>query len=263
MNSRKVHGWWAAGLLLMATGLATDGADNVGSTPRDLGCAVLIAGGSTAALAAALTAATAAPKSTICLTEPTDTLGGQLAWNPAIDDFESHDAQFHGAEWNSMRAAVSESPSACWVSASCYPPAKLALWVHGRLAALPNLRVFYHTVVRGAARERNGKVASLELVTRSYVGGASGDAEWDHRLSESITDWYSPAESSLFSKAVRNVSAAVIVEATELGDVLATANLPHTLGVEVQPANAPLSRCAQGRRRRQRTALCLARQAER
>jgi hypothetical protein len=52
-------------------------------------------------------------------------------------------------------------------------------------------------------------------------------------LSDTLQDWYSPIDSALFKKLVRNVSAAVVVEATELGDVLATAQLPHVLGVEV------------------------------
>ena len=54
--------------------------------PSDAPCDVLVAGGSTAALAAAIAAAEAgAPTLHVCLTEPTDRLGGQLAWNPAID----------------------------------------------------------------------------------------------------------------------------------------------------------------------------------
>ena len=42
----------------------------------DMSCDVLVVGGSTAALAAALSAADDAPSSTVCLTEPTDWLGG-------------------------------------------------------------------------------------------------------------------------------------------------------------------------------------------
>lgn len=38
----------------------------------------MVAGGSTAALAAAITAATAAPDKMVLLTDPTDWLGGQL-----------------------------------------------------------------------------------------------------------------------------------------------------------------------------------------
>ena len=53
--------------------------------PPPITCSVLIAGGSTAALSTALTAATVSPQLRVCLTEPTDELGGQLAYNPAID----------------------------------------------------------------------------------------------------------------------------------------------------------------------------------
>ena len=49
-----------------------------------LRCDVLIAGGSTAALSAALTSAAAQPTLTTCLTEPTDELGGQMAFNRVL-----------------------------------------------------------------------------------------------------------------------------------------------------------------------------------
>jgi hypothetical protein len=194
-----------------------------------LHCDVLIAGGSTAALSAALTSAVASPGTVTCLTEPTDELGGQLAFNPAIDYGKSPKSP--SKEWASLVVAVTDSNSACWVSKSCYPPARLAAWVHGRLAALPNLRVLLRTTVTGAAREHGtGRVTALRLVTRTPLSSAT---EWDGRLSETLTDWYSSEPSHTFTKQVRTVSAAVVVEASELGDVLATAGLPHTQGIEV------------------------------
>ena len=87
------------------------------------------------AWAAALTAAVAAPERHICLTEPTDELGGQLAFNPAIDYGTA--PRKPSAEWAALEAHVTPAHSPCWVSKSCYPPARLASWVQGRLAALP------------------------------------------------------------------------------------------------------------------------------
>ena len=54
-------------------------------------CDVVVAGGSTAAFAAAITAAEASPSLRVCLTEPTDWLGGQLT-SSAVSaiDFGSH-----------------------------------------------------------------------------------------------------------------------------------------------------------------------------
>jgi hypothetical protein len=49
---------------------------------------------------------------------------------------------------------------------------------------------------------------------------------------------YSPSPSKRFAKEARTVQALVVVEATELGDVLATASLPHTQGVEIPTENS-------------------------
>jgi hypothetical protein len=217
--------------------------------PAPLRCDVLIAGGSTAALAAALTAAEAPVNATaplqVCLTEPTDELGGQLAFNPAIDygtapggDKGLGKGRTPSAEWAALVAHVTPKTSPCWVSRSCYAPGRLAEWVRARLAALPNLRVLLRTTVRAAVREgETGRVAALTLVTRAARRGAD---EWGARLSASLADWYSPASSATFRKRVRTVAATVVVEASELGDVLATAALPHTQGVEI-PTEASLT----------------------
>ena len=67
-----------------------------------------------------------------------------MAFNPAID-FGPKQPNPPSVEWGSLVAAVTDKSSACWVSKSCYPPARLAAWVEGRLAALPNLRVLRRT----------------------------------------------------------------------------------------------------------------------
>ena len=183
----------------------------------ELRCDVLIAGGSTAALSAALTATIAAKHLHVCLTEPTDELGGQLAYNPAID-YGTAPSQ-PSVEWASMTGNVTSEHSPCWVSKSCYAPATLGKWVAGRLAALPNLHVLLRTTVRAATRDAtSGKVLSLTLVTRTPTVPAD---EWSLRLSDALPDWYSPEASAAFLKTVRTINASVIIEATELGDVLA------------------------------------------
>ena len=67
--------------LLLLQLLLTLSESSAGSAAPPAACDVLIAGGSTAALSAALTSAAAAPTLHICLTEPTDELGGQLGEN--------------------------------------------------------------------------------------------------------------------------------------------------------------------------------------
>ena len=218
-------------------------------------CDVLIAGGSTAALAAALTAANTATSTTsstggtsgrngsgngtvhVCLTEPTDVLGGQLSYNPAID-FGAFTHLSPGVEWAAMVDAVTDAHSACWVSRSCFPPQRLAAWANNRIALLPNLHVLFRTTVARAVRDgATGNVVALVLVTRRPKDPMN---EWAPRLSEVVRDWYSTGASVVYDKVVQTVHAKVVVEATELGDVLGTASLPHTQGVE-QPTEASLS----------------------
>ena len=107
--------------------------------PDPLVCDVLVAGGSTAALAAAITAAQVRLSLAVCLTEPTDVLGGQMAFNPAID--YGNMPPKPGREWGHLVANVTPSHSPCWVSRSCYPPGRLEAWITRRLGALPNLQV--------------------------------------------------------------------------------------------------------------------------
>eukprot|EP00662_Eupelagonemidae_sp_cell21_P028493 gene28493-33668_t len=126
--------------------------------------------GSTAALSAALSAAEADAALAVCLTEPA--FADPLAFNPAIDFGKV--PKEPGREWRSMVAAVSD-------------------------ASLPHLRVLLRTTVRGAVRNTtDGRVIGLKLVTRTPKAAAG--AEWGARLSDTLADWYSPAESPLFTK---------------------------------------------------------------
>jgi len=78
-------------------------AADLNSPDRTLDCDVLIVGGSTGALAAALSAADEVPGGRlVCLTEPTDWLGGQLTTSAvSAPDFGPYNfrAQFQTARF--------------------------------------------------------------------------------------------------------------------------------------------------------------------
>jgi hypothetical protein len=94
-----------------------------------------------------------------------------------------------------------------------------------RVTRSPNLS----QVVRRAERGPDGTISSLEVVQRTPKGGVD---EWGSLLSATLSDWYSPIESAMFTKEVFNLTAAVVVDATEFGDVLMTAGLTVGQGVE-------------------------------
>ena len=136
-------------------------------------CDILIAGGSTAALAAALTAAEAAPDLSICLTEPTDWPGGQLTSSgvPALDYGNLNRLpENQPASLRNLVAYLDQRPGNCWVSLTCFlPPDMIEGWLKPRLNKVPNLYLFDRTVVRAVTRYPvNGSIASFTLTQRQF-----------------------------------------------------------------------------------------------
>jgi hypothetical protein len=221
--------------------------------PRVLACDIVIAGGSTASLAAAITAAEAAPELAVCFTEATDWPGGQMTAGgvPAIDFGgpnklrENQPASFadamefipgSGKTWNSTTFEGSGSPGACSVSTKCYLPNRLVDgWIMPRLRKSHNLKVLLRTVVVKTDRGAGGAITALHLVQRKPK---SGTVEWSQRLSDEMPDWYAAADSAAFSKQPITITAKVFIEGTELGDVLATSGLPFAQGIEVPFENS-------------------------
>ena len=213
-----------------------------GWPPSTKSCDVLIAGGSTAALAAAITAAEAQPHLFICLTEPTDWLGGQMTSSGvSAFDFGTYNRipANQPASFQDMMLFLEKNEPrdpACWVSIRCFDPSALVKgWIRERVQRLKNLLVMYRTMVSmtttsSSSQQTNVKsLRTLHLIQRMAKEDVD---EWDTLLSDSLQDWYSPIESSRFYKRWLNISAAVFVDATEWGDVLMTAGLDVGQGAE-------------------------------
>eukprot|EP00039_Didymoeca_costata_P000506 m.45888 g.45888 ORF g.45888 m.45888 type:complete len:130 (+) comp10307_c0_seq1:17-406(+) len=110
----------------------------------EISCDILVCGGSTASLAAAITAAENAPDTTVCFADPTDWPGGQMTASAvsAIDfGALNRDSQFQPKTFQDLVAYLhSLGPSACWVSTTCYEPQQMINgWVNPKLASLTNL----------------------------------------------------------------------------------------------------------------------------
>lgn len=150
-----------------------------------------------------------------------------------------------GAAWTTTQG--SGSPGACSVSRKCYSPQALVQgWVMPRLSALPNLQVFLRSaVIRTARSPVDGRLSSISIVQREPK--ADGPPEWSQRLSHELHDWFSTDESAAYRKRLVELFGKVFIEATELGDVLATSGLPFLQGVETPHETSPtsLSTCGQ------------------
>ena len=181
-------------------------------------CDILIAGGSTASLAAALAAADElkfrGSKQTVCLLEPTSIAGGQLASSliTAID-FGHFNRLQENLPYEFVRLLESvgwpeKNPGECWVSTICYLLDDLEKnYLNEAIAQRENLRVYTNTVVK-SLNQSDRYVTALEAITREPVSSSLTYAE-------SVEDWYSRENSTRFVKTILNFrNLHVVVEGT-------------------------------------------------
>jgi|GEM_PF-596154 len=231
-----------------------------------LQCDVVVAGGTTAALSAALTAAREGVKT--CLLEPTDWPGGQLTAGgvPAVD-FAWHKVGSYdvGAVAKDSRNLPAEfvrwmdetgNPGGCWVSKNCYEPKNLLsnhiLPAISRESA--NLTVRLNTVVKRVETQTvNGskRIRSLTAIRREPRSNVTWGG-YDRRLSEDMRDWYSEQDSARYTKTVLTITSTrpggpVVIDATELGDVLVLSGAAYLQGTETSDGSltAQNERCGQ------------------
>ena len=210
---------------------------------------VVIAGGSLAALTAAVTAAECGAR--VILLEPTDWIGGQITSSgvPAIDEawhrLRDDDgnvlldvARIARNPKNQPPALVSMlratgNPGRGWVSRFCFEPrpfleTQLEPWAHRFPDRLTILR---NSVVKSVETE-GAQVVSLTAIERTPLSVEI--AAYDRLLSEDLPDWYDPAPSARFDKRVHrfDLRGAVVIDATEWGEVLALSDAPYLQGHE-------------------------------
>ena len=230
-------------------GAANPPAGQASSNPSlTLSADVVIAGGSTAALAAAFAAAEQGA-STI-LIEPTDWIGGQFTSSgvPPVDEAWHKirnpdtgaiilDVARIARDPRNMPPALRDilmaigNPGRGWVSRFCFEPKTilqeyLEPWQR-RLS--DKLTVIHNSVIK---RVETGprRLASLTAIRRfpkelSFNG-------YDRLPSEDLADWYCETPSNRFDKQVVRITGKVFVEATEWGELLALSGADYLQGVD-------------------------------
>lgn len=260
----------SAGLLLPAaacrprafnSGVSTQLSSTVPENAETVPCDVIIAGGSTASLAAGIAAAMEG--AVTCLVEPTNWPGGQLtAEGVSAIDYPHHhiseaqgstiydvgklgtDARNRNKTFHDMVDQVKGTKGdTCWVSDYCYEPKKLLTQqifplinqYAKRQANGGQLKVYYSSVIkRVATKKRN--IEAVEIIQRSPTQGSG----YSRHLSEAIDDWYSRKDSNYFRKKVlwltgkNEQNPPVVIEASEFGDVLALSGASFLQGAEWQ-----------------------------
>lgn len=189
-----------------------------GRRAERVGCEILVAGGGTGGVAAALAALEAGRR--VCLLEETDWLGGQLTAQgvSALDEHE-HIERFGGtASYYRLREALRDAyrplardaarlqpfnPGNCWVTRLAFEPAVAARVFDALLQpfeAMGQLRIFRRTKV-SALETAGDRIVAVEAVA------LDGPGAW-------------------------RFSADYVIDATELGDLLPLAGADYVVGAE-------------------------------
>ena len=222
-----------------------------------LGFDVVIAGGTTAAFAAAVSSAESGART--ALIEPTDWVGGQLTASavPAVDEAwhkvtdprtkqvfnVSAIARKRENMTPNFRAMLDATgnPGGGWVSNYCFQPKDFLdrhlLPLESKLK--DKLVVYRDTVIKSVETDpASGRVRSIAAIKRTPKDGV-GWGGYDRFLSQDLADWYSPTDSDRFRKTlltfrvdVRPGHGTVFIDATEWGEVLALSDAPFLQGVE-------------------------------
>lgn len=231
-----------------------------GPVPDEMvACELLIVGGGLAGTATAYESLLAGR--TVCMTELTDWVGGQISsqGTSALDEARRQRALLFYAEgYKELRSRIANfygmlNPGRCWVSVSCFLPrdAHHILSEMLRDAARQGggeLKWFPSTVVKDLTISADGRMieSAIAIQHTPAVGAPPLNTE---RLSETLIDSYRYEDSERFTKAVIQFVPSVsdhsagpadwyVVEATETGEVIALSGVPYRLGLD---ARSPLN----------------------
>ncbi len=241
-------GLWVTGLLL-----AGPMAKAERPVDQTIACDILVVGGGTAGVAAAYEALRAGR--TVCLTEITDWVGGQVSaqGTSALDEKTTQRLQlFFPQGYQEFRQRIrqryshSQTPGNCWVSAVCFLPRdghdivqamlrEAAQQGHGTLKFFPN------TVVKDLQIE-GGQIQTVRAIQHAPAPGAAPlNTE---PLSQTLVDSYAEQNSARFNKTILRFAPPptgpwLVVEATETGELLALADVPYRVGIDARSYRNP------------------------
>ena len=233
-------------------------------------CELLVVGGGLSGVAASYEALLAGK--TVCMTEITDWVGGQISaqGTSALDERTTQRSRlFFPQGYLEFRERIAEyydelNPGDCWVSESCFLPkdahqVMLEQLQDAEQKGQGTLKWFPATVVKDLTIEAVAGEGTGKQITSAVAIQHSPKSEYlplnTLPLSSTIEDAYSYEDSNKFSKEIiRFVPASTsegsadwyVIEATETGEIVALADVPYRLGIDPLSSREPSSSSRDG-----------------
>jgi hypothetical protein len=213
-------------------------------------CEILIVGGGLSGIATAYESLLTG--NTVCLTEITDWLGGQISaqGTSALDERPTQRIKrFYSRGYLELRDRIAKkygtiNPGDCWVSDSCFLPGDGHRILYQMLQDAQNkgrgkLHFFPNTVVKDLEISQNGKIINSAIAIQHQPGKNAPPLN-TFPLSQTIEDSYSYKNSSRLDKTIirfvpktsPKTKQWYIVDTTETGEIIALADVPYRLGVD-------------------------------
>ncbi|WP_204103014.1 MULTISPECIES: FAD-dependent oxidoreductase [Spirulina sp. CCY15215] len=224
-------------------------------------CEILIIGGGLAGVATAYESLR--DGRTVCMTEITDWVGGQISaqGTSALDEkSKQRSLLFYPQGYNELRIRIEKKygrldPGECWVSESCFLPkdAHKILTAQLQQAAKRGrgtLHWFPNTVIKDLEISPQGNIIQSAIAIQHQPKPNTPPLNQE-TLSQTIEDAYTYTDSSRFSKTIiqflpklkndPSLANWYIIDATETGEIIALADVPYRLGIDPLSSVEPSS----------------------
>ncbi|HEY9606399.1 MAG TPA: FAD-dependent oxidoreductase, partial [Allocoleopsis sp.] len=229
-------------------------------------CDLLVVGGGLAGAATAYEGLLAGR--TVCLTEITDWVGGQISsqGTSALDERPTQRSRlFYSRGYLELRKRIQDyygklNPGDCWVSESCFLPRDADKILERMLKDAAKrgkgkLKWYPSTIVKEVNTSSDGKIIENAIAIQHKPAKGAPPLN-TYPLSQTIEDWYKYDNSSRFDKTiVRFVPQRpklgtapnwYVVDATETGELIALADVPYRVGIDPRSYVEPSSSSATG-----------------
>ncbi|MDD1420562.1 FAD-dependent oxidoreductase [Dolichospermum sp. ST_sed1] len=227
---------------------------------KTVNCEILVVGGGLSGVATAYEGLLAGR--TVCLTEITDWLGGQISsqGTSALDERPTQKAkQFYSRGYLELRNRIERkygklNPGDCWVSDSCFLPhdahdIMTQMLKDAEKKGKGKLQWFPNTVIKDLEISQDGKIINNAIAIQHQPAENKPPLN-TNTLSQTIEDAYSYKNSSFLNKTIirflpkpeqNNLGKWYVVDASETGEIIALADVPYRLGIDARSYLEPSS----------------------